>query len=190
MLHDNGATAFSSANIGHNGGPPLDPGADWRAFCWRKAHARAWRTPPREICACPPEPSPGSRHDLPRIHLSAVGSRDPSLREAPPVRGLAPNREVSASLRQVLGDEVPVDQVVQEGLDEVRPAVLIVEVVSVLPHIAGQQRRLAFGQRIEGVRCGGDLELSAVADEPPPTAGELADRRRPEQLLALVEAAA
>jgi hypothetical protein len=35
--------------IGHNGGPPLDPGADWRLFCWRKAHARAWQTPPREI---------------------------------------------------------------------------------------------------------------------------------------------
>jgi hypothetical protein len=44
-----GATAFTSAGIGHNGGPPLDPGADWRAFCWRKAHSRAWRTPPREI---------------------------------------------------------------------------------------------------------------------------------------------
>jgi hypothetical protein len=38
-----------SAGIGHNGGPPLDPGADWRRFCWNKAHARAWRTPPREI---------------------------------------------------------------------------------------------------------------------------------------------
>jgi hypothetical protein len=40
---------FAAARIGHNRGPPLDPGADWRAFCWRKAHARAWRTPPREI---------------------------------------------------------------------------------------------------------------------------------------------
>jgi hypothetical protein len=35
--------------IGHNGGPPLDPGVDWRGFCWRKAHALAWKTPPREI---------------------------------------------------------------------------------------------------------------------------------------------
>jgi hypothetical protein len=35
--------------IGHNGGPPLDPSRDWRSFCWRKAHALAWRTPPREI---------------------------------------------------------------------------------------------------------------------------------------------
>jgi len=49
MPGDDGAAAFTSAGIGHNGGPSLDPGADWRAFCWRKAHARAWRTPPREI---------------------------------------------------------------------------------------------------------------------------------------------
>ena len=37
--------------IGHNGGPPLDPDPDagWRAFCWRKAHKAAWKTPPREI---------------------------------------------------------------------------------------------------------------------------------------------
>jgi len=44
------STAFRGVpGIGHNGGPPLDPGADWRRFCWRKAHALAWRTPPREI---------------------------------------------------------------------------------------------------------------------------------------------
>ena len=42
--------------IGHNGGPPLDPdppedpgAASWRSFCWRRAHKRAWKTPPREI---------------------------------------------------------------------------------------------------------------------------------------------
>lgn len=35
--------------IGHNQGPPLDPGASWRLFCWKKAHARAWKTPAREI---------------------------------------------------------------------------------------------------------------------------------------------
>ena len=35
--------------IGHNQGPALDPGASWRHFCWKKAHAAAWKTPPREI---------------------------------------------------------------------------------------------------------------------------------------------
>ncbi len=43
-----GATGFR-IGIGHNGGPPLDPGADWRLYCWKKAYARAWKTPPREI---------------------------------------------------------------------------------------------------------------------------------------------
>ena len=41
--------AFDSPGLGHNRGPPLDPGAGWRAYCWRKAHAQAWKTPPREI---------------------------------------------------------------------------------------------------------------------------------------------
>jgi hypothetical protein len=35
--------------IGHNRGPALDLGADWRRFCWRKAYAGVWRTLPREI---------------------------------------------------------------------------------------------------------------------------------------------
>jgi hypothetical protein len=37
---------------GDNDGPPLDPDTpedSWRLFCWRKAHRRAWKTPPREI---------------------------------------------------------------------------------------------------------------------------------------------
>ncbi|MCW3476863.1 hypothetical protein [Limobrevibacterium gyesilva] len=40
--------------IGDNGGPPLDADLPdeneaWRLFCWKKAHRRAWKTPPREI---------------------------------------------------------------------------------------------------------------------------------------------
>lgn len=36
---------------GHNGGPPLDPEHDpsWSSWVWRRAHRRAWKTPPREI---------------------------------------------------------------------------------------------------------------------------------------------
>ncbi|HZU91343.1 MAG TPA: hypothetical protein VE993_18975 [Stellaceae bacterium] len=45
MLDGNGG----SPGIGHNRGPPLDEGANWRAFCWAKAHRAAWKTPPREI---------------------------------------------------------------------------------------------------------------------------------------------
>ena len=40
--------------LGHNQGPPLDPDEDpgvlsWRHWCWKRAHKRAWKTPPREI---------------------------------------------------------------------------------------------------------------------------------------------
>ena len=40
--------------LGHNGGPPLeeeypDFAPSWRRFCWKKAHAAAWKTPPREV---------------------------------------------------------------------------------------------------------------------------------------------
>ena len=38
-----------SSLIGHNRGPSLDPDSGWRGFCWRKAHAKAWTTPLREI---------------------------------------------------------------------------------------------------------------------------------------------
>jgi len=43
------STGPAPYGIGHNLGPPLDPGAGWRLFCWKKAHTRAWKTPPREI---------------------------------------------------------------------------------------------------------------------------------------------
>ena len=38
---------------GHNGGPPLDEDEaarlGWTAWNWRRAHKRAWKTPPREV---------------------------------------------------------------------------------------------------------------------------------------------
>jgi hypothetical protein len=43
------STILSPPRMGHNGGPLLDPCGDWRRFCWRKAYARAWKTPPREV---------------------------------------------------------------------------------------------------------------------------------------------
>jgi hypothetical protein len=48
--------AFKRIGIGHNGGPLLKdwalddkPANDWSYYCWRRAHARAWKTPPCEI---------------------------------------------------------------------------------------------------------------------------------------------
>jgi hypothetical protein len=42
------------SGIGHNGGPPLEEPIDpanvsWHAWTWRRAHKKAWKTPPPEI---------------------------------------------------------------------------------------------------------------------------------------------
>ena len=44
--------AMSAPGPGHNGGPPLeedDNPAGWRLWAWKRAHRRAWKTPPPEI---------------------------------------------------------------------------------------------------------------------------------------------
>src|SRR5579884_4531102 len=48
---------------------------------------------------------------------------------------------------EALGDLGPVDHV-PPGLDVVGPAVLVLEVVGVLPHVDAQQRRLALADRV------------------------------------------
>jgi hypothetical protein len=53
-LQEAGEAAATPVPIGHNNGPPLEPDEDpgalsWRGWCWRRAHKRAWKTPPREI---------------------------------------------------------------------------------------------------------------------------------------------
>ena len=52
-------------------------------------------------------------------------------------------------LAEVLLGERPVGELVQPGLDVVRPAVLVVEVVGVLPHV-GDQQQVAKGVSAQG----------------------------------------
>jgi hypothetical protein len=49
MAPDDGRAITVEFGVGHNGGPPLDPQASWRRYCWKRAHSHAWKTPPREI---------------------------------------------------------------------------------------------------------------------------------------------
>ncbi len=51
MARDPDPGAGAARGIGDNGGPPLedDPNLSWRGWVWRRAHRRAWKTPPREI---------------------------------------------------------------------------------------------------------------------------------------------
>lgn len=46
-IHRNANALLRRIGIGHNQGPPLDQ--SWGAWVWRRAHAKAWKTPPREV---------------------------------------------------------------------------------------------------------------------------------------------
>jgi len=75
------------------------------------------------------------------------------IRKVPVKQGCAVCSRVCGS--KPLGDLLPVDQVPPGG-DVVRPAVLIVQVVGMLPHVAGQQRDQAFAERT--VLVGGGMD--------------------------------
>src|SRR5688500_8589090 len=94
-------------------------------------------------------------------------------RRAPPTRGGRVAAFASASGGETLRDELPIDEIVDEGLQVVRPTVLVVEIVGVLPHVDAEQGLLAMDQRVLAVRRLGDLELPAVLDEPGPARPEL-----------------
>src|SRR3546814_5490266 len=78
---------------------------------------------------------------------------------------------------------------VEEGLDEVGAPVLIVEIVGVLPDVAGEDWRLAVRQGGVGVAGADHLQVIAVLHQPDPAAAELADALGLELFLELVEAA-
>src|SRR5690606_32622647 len=72
----------------------------------------------------------------------------------------------------------------------VRPLVLVIEVVGVLPQVDGQERPLvAVGQGVAVVRFL-DRKLAALFGEPDPTAGEVARAAAGELLVESVEGAA
>src|SRR5579862_207829 len=111
-------------------------------------------------------------------------------RSPPPLAGGGRGGRGSAPrLGELLGDEVPVHQVVEERLEVVRAPVLVVEIVGVLPHVAAEQRRAADDQRVDAVGRLLDRELAVLVDQPGPARAELPDARRLELLLELVEAA-
>src|ERR671912_623146 len=76
------------------------------------------------------------------------------------------------ALREVRGGELPVDQVLEPGLDVCRPGVLEVEVVGVLPDVEREQRGLAVLEREVGVLGLEDLEAVVALREPGPTRAE------------------
>src|SRR3954464_9355061 len=73
----------------------------------------------------------------------------------------------------------PVDDVPPRG-DVVGPAILVLQVVRVLPHVDPHDRLLPFHQRIVLVWRAGDREFAAVVDQPRPARSETSDARRAE----------
>jgi uncharacterized membrane protein (UPF0127 family) len=68
-----------------------------------------------------------------------------------PARGPAFSRAERSGLQpKFFCDEVPVHQLGQEGLDELRAQVAVVDVVGVFPDVHGQQRLVGGGQRRAG----------------------------------------
>src|SRR5690348_16202625 len=97
-------------------------------------------------------------------------------------------REVERSAEALL-HLGPVDHV-PPGLHVVGPAVLVLEVVRVLPDIQAEDRgRLPVHDRVVLVRRADDRELAAVVDQPGPAGTEAGAAGRVELLLELLEVA-
>src|SRR6266567_4544705 len=95
----------------------------------------------------------------------------------------------SSAASEILGSEFPVEELVDHGLRVIGAAVLIIEVVRVLPDIDRQEGRLSADERHFGVGGAHDLERIPVNDEPGPSAAELLHRGGDEFLLDGVETA-
>src|SRR5829696_451834 len=128
------------------------------------------------------------------VSIRQAGGRAPPLSPVPEPRG---SREGVGCLGALLGSLVaalrfiPVNHV-PPRLYVLRPPVLVLEVVGVLPHVQPYHRHLAFHKR--GVLVGGGLDRERALGgsyQPRPTAPEQGPRRRrrPELLLEALEGA-
>src|SRR5437762_9786189 len=108
-----------------------------------------------------------------------------AARCSPPGPPGLPGQPASA---KPLVDFVPVDDV-PPRVDVVRAAVLVFQVVGVLPDVEAEDRLLPVHHRVVLVRRALDRDLPAVVHDPRPAAAEPADRRLLEFFLELVEAA-
>ena len=73
---------------------------------------------------------------------------------------------------KVLVDPLPVDYL-EKGIDVVGPAVLVFEILDVLPHVQTLDGYLALGQGAVLVGGGEDLQAAAAVNQPAPTAAEI-----------------
>src|SRR5205807_8226195 len=88
--------------------------------------------------------------------------------------------------REALGHLPPVDHV-PPRVDVIGPAVVVLQVVGVLPDVDAEQRRLAVADRVVLVGAGDHRQTRAVVDEPGPAGAELVDAGVIELALEVIE---
>ena len=89
----------------------------------------------------------------------------------------------------VLRRETPVGELFDEDFQEVRAAVLEVEIIGVLPHIADEQRCFAIRQRRFSVRRFDDFQLALIGNQPDPSRAKLTDAGGDKLFLEFIKAA-
>jgi hypothetical protein len=78
-------------------------------------------------------------------------------------------RNASASGFESARDHIPIDDVVQDCLNMVGAAILVIEIIGVLPYVDADQRGQVLRQGTVAAGGRDDGELVAVLREPPPT---------------------
>src|ERR1035441_1137195 len=85
------------------------------------------------------------------------------------------------------GDVVPIDQVIEERLEVVRPSVAIIDVVGMFPYVAAEDGFGAVDQRVLPVRRLHNDDLAILDREPAPARAELGDASLGQVLFDLCE---
>src|SRR5262245_50140398 len=86
-------------------------------------------------------------------------------------------------------DMLPIDEIVEPGLEVLRASIAIVDIVAVVPDIAAKDRRSAVHERVLTVRRLHQNELAVLDGEPSPARTELSLTVFDELAADLVEAA-
>ena len=82
--------------------------------------------------------------------------------------------------------KLPIQKMIDHGIDVIRSAVLIIQIVRVLPDVDGQKGRLAMGHRRIGVGRLDNLETLFIGHQPGPPASKLTHGRSAEFPLKIV----
>src|SRR5712691_6383591 len=162
------------------------------------ARSAIWR-PRAGWCAIEPPDAPYRSASAIAIRMAASPALKrknftPASREtktgvkAMPTPRCARKRKRTVGSQEAIVDLRPVHNV-PPGVDVIGPAVLILQVVRVFPHVDAEDDLLPFHQRAVLVRGAFDHELATLIDHPRPAAAEAADTGLLQLLLELVETA-